>query len=55
MQLDARTIEPNQGERGEGRTALVWYTSLSVKFIKLSHATRWPLKVSPFLSSTSCE
>lgn len=39
---------------GGGLTALVWYTSLMVKFIKLSHAVRCPLSVSPFLSSTSC-
>ena len=34
-------------------SALVWYTSRSVTFIKLSHSTRWPLNVTPFLSSTS--
>jgi len=35
-------------------SALVWYTSRRVTFIKLSQSTRWPLKVTPFLSSTSC-
>lgn len=39
--------------RGMRRTALVSYTSLRVRFIKLSHATRCPLNVDPFLSSTS--
>lgn len=34
-------------------SALVWTTSLRVRFIQVSQLTRWPLKVSPFLSSTS--
>lgn len=44
----------NQAQSEAGLTALVWYTSLMVRFIKLSHATRCPLNVSPFFSSTSC-
>lgn len=35
------------------RTGLVWTTSFSVRFIHVSQLTRWPLRVSPFLSSTS--
>lgn len=35
------------------RTGLVWTTSFSVKFIHVSQLTRWPLRVSPFFSSTS--
>lgn len=42
---------------GEGRwgvdTGLVCTTSLRVRFIHVSQVTRWPLRVSPFLSSTS--
>lgn len=41
--------------RCEGRalTGPVCTTSFSVRFIHVSHCTRWPLSVSPFLSSTS--
>lgn len=35
------------------RTGLVWTTSLRVRFIHVSHMTRCPFRVSPFLSSTS--
>ena len=34
-------------------SALVWYTSRSVMFMKLSQLIRCPLNVSPFFSSTS--
>lgn len=39
--------------RRASHTGLVCTTSRNVRFIQVSHSTRWPLSVSPFLSSTS--
>lgn len=38
--------------KNEERTGLDCTTSLSVRFIHVSHMTRWPLRFSPLLSST---
>lgn len=46
-----RSCRPRTRDR---LTAEVSYASLRVRFMKLSQAIRCPLKVSPFLSSTSC-
>jgi len=42
-----------EGRAHSQHTAFVCTTSFKVRFIHVSHCTRWPLRVSPFLSSTS--
>lgn len=49
----ARSAFSRPTRRGTSHTGLVCTTSRNVRFIQVSHSTKWPLSVSPFLSSTS--